>query len=106
MSTTVKNLTSPRSGEPVKNQFVIDVDGVETFQSYQTAIAKNRSGMFTISSNYNYSVTTSRYFNQWLKSYGLDDNDIAHVKKWLKTAKHGDTDYSTSRYSLYYVDSL
>lgn len=103
----VTNLTSPRSDRPVANQYEItDDNGVATFQSYATPIAKNSSGRFTISSNWNYSVTTNKYFNQWLRSFGLDADDIKQVKKWLKNAKPGDTDNSRSRFTLAYVEEL
>jgi len=105
MSTTVKNLISPRSGEAVKNQFTIFSDGVEYFQSYNTTIAKKEGAMFTISSDYDYSVTTSRYFNQWLKEYGLE-YDLVAIKKWLKTAKNGDEYDGLPTITFKYVDSL
>lgn len=102
----VTNLESPRSGRPVANQYLIETDSGELFQSYRTPIAKNEGGRFTISSNWNYSVTTSKYFNQWLRSYGLDAEDIAGVKKFLKSAKPGDSDMSRSRFTLHYVEEL
>lgn len=104
----VTNLNSPRSGEPVANQYeIISDDGAtSTFQSYQTVIAKNTSGHFVISSNWNYSVTTSKYFNQWLRSFGLDDDDIRGVKKFLKNAKYGDSDNSRSRFTVEYVKEV
>ena len=102
----VSNLTSPRSDRPVANQYEIEDGNTSTFQSYRTVIAKNTSGHFTISSNYNYSVTTSRYFNQWLRSFGLDVEDIKQVKKWLSKANYGDTDNSRSRFTVTYVEEL
>ena len=102
----VTNLTSPRSGRPVANQYEIQDNGVNTFQSYATVIANNKSGHFTISSDYNYSVTTGKYFNQWLRSFGLDDQDIKSVKKWLAKANYGDKDLSRSRFTLELVKEL
>ena len=105
MSTTVSNLISPRSGEPVKNQFTIFSDGVEYFQSYNTTIAKYEGATLTISSDHDYSVTTSRYFNQWLKECGLD-YDLVAIKKWLKTAKDGDVCGGLCGVMLKYVKEL
>ena len=104
----VSNLTSPRSGSPVANQYEImsDDGSTSTFQSYRTVIAKNTSGHFTISSDWDYSRTTAKYFYQWLRSFGLDDEDIAGVKKFLKNASYGDRDNSRSRFTVEYVEEL
>jgi len=105
MSTTVKNLTSPRSGEAVKNQFTIFSDGAEYFQSYNTTIAKKEGATFTISGDYNYSVTTNKYFGQWLREYGLG-YDLVAIRKWLKTANDGDEYDELSNVTLKYVKAL
>lgn len=107
-SMRVTNLNSPRSGSPVANQYEIlsDDGSTSTFQSYKTVIAKNVSGHFVISGDWNYSVTTTKYFNQWLRSFGLDAEDIAGVKKFLKSAKNGDRDLSRSRFTLEFTESL
>lgn len=77
----VTNLTSPRSGREVANQFVItdvvnDMSGnaVEYFQSYKSIIAKRdcfRAGVekrqVWLDVNYwDYSVTTGKYRNMFL----------------------------------------
>lgn len=81
----VTNLTSPRSDRPVANQYELtDDNGVVTFQSYETAIAKKDGHIYTISADWCYSVTTSKYFAQWLRGYGWYDSEIAELKKWLK----------------------
>lgn len=85
----VSNLESPRSDKPVANQFVIEDGSTEWFQSYRTMIAKKTGATYTISKNYNYSVTTSRYFNQWLRSFGFNDSDIKTLKKWLDKSDFG-----------------
>ena len=54
---------------PVKNQFIIwGDDGSETFQSYDTVIARrNSDGSVVLDSNaLDYSVTTGKYRNQFL----------------------------------------
>ena len=40
MTTQITNLQSPRSGNPVANQFMISTDKYNIFKSYQTIIAK------------------------------------------------------------------
>lgn len=104
----VSNLTSPRSGEAVKNQFVIEDGDTEVFQSYETPIAKKDNEGYTISSNYNYSVTTGKYFNQWLRGWGFNDTEIKSLKKWLANAKHGDNlvELLSMRVNIKFVDEL
>lgn len=54
---------------PVKNQFVIyGDDGSQTFQSYETAIARiNSDGSVVLASGaWDYSRTTGKYRNQFL----------------------------------------
>lgn len=62
----VRNMTG-RSGQPVKNQFIIE-DGKSTiFQSYDSIIAM-KSGERTYLDKYrwDYSTTTGKYRNQFL----------------------------------------
>ena len=62
----VRNMTG-RSGQPVKNQFILE-DGKSTiFQSYDSIIAM-RSGGRTYLDKYrwDYSTTTGKYRNQFL----------------------------------------
>lgn len=68
----VSSMGSPRSGQPVANQYVIRIGNKEIFQSYQTIIAiKDYSTVpakvLLDEKDWNYSVTTSRYRNQFLK---------------------------------------
>lgn len=51
----VTNLTSPRSGNPVANQFEIADDERVYFQSYQTLIASKFGAHIIVSKNFNYS---------------------------------------------------
>lgn len=103
---TVTNLRSPRSGDPVANQYEIAINGAYYFQSYQTLIAKKEGATFTISSNHNYSRTTSKYFTGWLQDNGLYPEEVAAVKKWLKKANDGDTYDELERHSVVYVEEL
>lgn len=69
----VRNLESPRSGEPVKNQFVIEYGDFEIFQSYSTIIAIKGNGKIILdNSAYDYSITTSRYLNVFLSMKKAD----------------------------------
>lgn len=79
----VTNLTSPRTGAKVANQFVIDDKGVEYFQSYDTVIARWKPYYLEVTDDYNYSNTTSKYFRQWLRDLGYNDSDIDKLKKLL-----------------------
>lgn len=40
----VKNMDSPRTGNPVANQYIITTDEYEVFQSYQTVIVAITKG--------------------------------------------------------------
>lgn len=64
----VENMTSPRSGREVANQFVITGDnGAQVFQSYGSIIAKIEGGRVTLDEHYwDYSRTTSKYRNEFL----------------------------------------
>ena len=64
----VKNMESSK-GNKVANQFIIveDENGLVYFQSYDSIIVKRSYGKVTLDSHYwDYSVTTSKYRNQFL----------------------------------------
>ena len=66
----VRNITSERSGESVRNQFIIKVDGVKYFQSYDTTIAKydyRNNKLYVVRGATDYSTTTSKYFYKFLR---------------------------------------
>lgn len=56
------------NGEPAKNQLIIhdEKTGERFFQSYNSIIVKIHKGKVTLGKNWNYSVTTSKYRNQFL----------------------------------------
>lgn len=87
----VTNLTSPRSGGKVANQFEIESKHGRYFQSYDTMIAFEGGFHLVVSSNYNYSNTTSKYFGQWLREYGWTDDEIKQLKKDIVKHEYGDT---------------
>lgn len=66
----VSNLESPRSGNPVANQYEIETDKYYIFQSYGSVIAKKERGFLgkVILDPYywNYSRTTLKYLKQFL----------------------------------------
>ena len=64
----VQQMTSPKSGNPVANQFVINHNGKKYFQSYATIIAvKDEFGLITLNYDYwDYSRTTGKYRNEFL----------------------------------------
>ena len=63
----VQNIVG-RSGNAVRNQFIINMDnGDVVFQSYRTIIAKKTAnGVLLDSDSWDYSVTTGKYRNQFL----------------------------------------
>jgi len=65
--TKVRNMSSPRTGREVANQFIIQADGSEIFQSYSTTIAVIDGFDVTLDEKaLNYSRTTSKYLYQFL----------------------------------------
>lgn len=70
MKTKVYQMSSPRSGNPVANQFEIETPKEIIFQSYGTTIAKRERGFLgsvTLDKYYwNYSRTTLKYLKQFL----------------------------------------
>ena len=65
----VKNMTSPRTGREVPNQFVIYNDGKTYFQSYNSLIAEWDGERLTLGRDYDYSVTTIKYLHMWIDKY-------------------------------------
>jgi hypothetical protein len=64
----VKNMLSPKSGNPVPNQFeIIGADGAEYFQSYRATIIKIHHGKTVLDKTYwDCSKTTRIYRNMFL----------------------------------------
>lgn len=60
-------MNSPKSGNPVANQFTIQTEEGVYFQSYRTIIAfKANDGTMTLDEqDWNYSRTTSKYRNEF-----------------------------------------
>jgi len=81
----VHNMRSPRTGNPVANQFIIEDDGGnEFFQSYQSIIAKRDAGgnIFLDEKYWNYSRTTAKYRNDFL------EENTESTRKKVKTGEY------------------
>ena len=74
----VKNMTSA-SGNKVANQFIItdEEHNTITFQSYDSEIIRidYHNETITIFPYYDYSVTTGKYRNKFMRDYGFRDMD-------------------------------
>lgn len=84
----VQNLYST-SGSKVANQYNIEHNGVDYFQSYDTVIARYKPYYLEVTEDYNYSNTTSKYFKQWLKQWDFTDKEIDRLKKLLSASEVG-----------------
>lgn len=91
----VYNLPSPRTGEPVKNQFVVNIPlaGITRFQSYETTclVYDRDCRVLTVYPEaFDYSVTTSKYSRAFLRDeIGLSDSDVDKIRKLAKTESFG-----------------
>ena len=69
-SVRIRNMESPRTGNPVSNQFVVESSRYIFFQSYRSLVAvydkKERS--ITLGRAWDYSKTTLKYLHEWLES--------------------------------------
>ena len=92
---SVRNLSSPRTGDPVKNQFCINspLAGITRFQSYDTVCLsydRDCRVLTVYPEAFGYSVTTSKYSRSFLRDeIGLADSDIDNVRKLAKTESFG-----------------
>ena len=66
---TVRQMTSPRTGNPVANQFEIRTPKGVFFQSYKSIIAlvDNNNNIILDEYFYDYSRTTSKYLTQFFR---------------------------------------
>lgn len=67
----IEPCTSNRTGEAVKNQYIITAPGFYAFQSYDSLIAVYdiEKNVLTLGRHYDYSTTTSKYLNQFIEYY-------------------------------------
>ena len=54
----IQNLESPRTNDRVKNQFVINMDNGQVFQSYDSTIAIEYKDKIYLTDKFDYSRTT------------------------------------------------
>ena len=67
MKLKVRNMSSPRTGNPIANQFIIEVGAYTYFQSYSSIIVrKGPKGTSLDRDTWEYSVTTAKYRNEFL----------------------------------------
>lgn len=91
----VKNLSSPRTGEPVKNQFCISIPlaGTTQFQSYDTTCLVYDRECYVLTvypEAFGYPFTTSKYSRIFLRDeIGLADQDVDKIRKLAKTESFG-----------------
>jgi hypothetical protein len=72
----VKDLISERSGESVRNQFVIEHNNNIYFQSYESVVAVvSDCGLF-LGADWNYSVITLKWLYVFLREYARKYYDI------------------------------
>ena len=91
----VRNLESI-NGNKVANQFVIDYDRTRAFQSYESLIFSydyNTKTLF-IGRDYDYSNTTRKYANMFLREY-LDFYEL-NTKELRRLEKERATTYTLS----------
>lgn len=80
----VQQMSSPRSGNPVANQFTIQTEEGEYFQSYRTIIAfRANDGTITLDEgSWDYSRTTGKYRNEFL------GENTAETRKRIKSGEY------------------
>lgn len=73
MNIKVCNMTSPRSGRPVSNQFIVRIGNVLYFQSYKSVVCSynTANGLVCFGRDWDYSVTTRKYLYQFLNENGV-----------------------------------
>lgn len=71
MNIHVIPLKSTRSSRPVANHYVMASGNTFLFQSYDSLIAEynQESGILTLGKHWDYSVTTMKHLNQFLREY-------------------------------------
>jgi len=87
----VTNMLSTR-GNKVPNQFIINNNGEEYFQSYKSIIAKKSKGKIYLDDIFwDYSVTTGKYRNDFL------GEGIAETRKKIASGEYILTDLNSER---------
>lgn len=81
----VQNMHSTNGkGGTVPNQFIIEHEGSQYFQSYKTIIAQVKDGVVTLDEKtWDFSATTGKYRNQF-----LGDSGIAETRKKISSGEY------------------
>ena len=88
----VKNFTS-ETGKAIPNQFIITDGQTKAFKSYDSIIVEQRGAgggfddVVIFGKDYNYSTTTSKYLNKFLKMLGY--KEIANSRDREKAIEKG-----------------
>jgi hypothetical protein len=88
----VANMTSPRTGRPVANQYILSDDTRDVFQSYESTIIEidRKTSTITVHRDYDYSTTTAKYRNEFMRMQGFDEMaDRKGFEKFLTLGKVG-----------------
>lgn len=85
----VTNLTKGTNGAKVANQYNIEANGVDYFQSYDTVVARYKPFYLEVTEDWKYSSTTSRYFGQWLRQWGIKDGELDNLRGLLRNGEVG-----------------
>lgn len=64
----VTNMKSPRTGNPVANQFILSFTNGYVFQSYRAIVAAKLDGVTYITEDWEYSKTTMKYVKEFLNT--------------------------------------
>ena len=83
----VQNLSSPRSGRDVPNQYDLVCETGIAFQSYGSLIAVRMNGYLYLTADHDYSNTTSKYATEWTgfdtktRREGLKDGSFIAIEE-------------------------
>ena len=83
----VQNLSSPRSGRDVPNQYDLVCENGIAFQSYGSLIAVRMNGYLYHTADHDYSNTTSKYATEWTgfdtktRREGLKDGSFIAIEE-------------------------
>lgn len=93
----VRNMESPRTGRLVANQFIIFDDNKLVFQSYNSMIVtwEKSTSTITFGKDWNYSTTTAKYRNEFLRMYfpSLADTKKLRMLEQIVRGCGGQTEY-------------
>lgn len=83
----VQQMTSPRTGQPIANQFTIHTNKGVYFQSYNSIIAfvPNKGKTKLDNCYWDYSRTTSKYRNEFLRETTKETKQKIDNKEYILT---------------------